>query len=203
MPGWLFVFPLLGHALTLAADAGKAWPRRWAITSTAILVIVGGGRWPFTTRPPRRLGAAFPKLFKRGDPTAESIEWTAVRTELARRRELGSPAPMIRRSPRNGTRPARWTTSVGDEADCGGLLPRSRGSSACAARRAGVGRDALIIGRLENLKRRLPQLQGYFQSVSWAAPIAVGRQGRPEILIGVVEAHDLLRPYPRPAFGQP
>ena len=46
-------------------------------------------------------------------------------------------------------------------------------------------------------------LRGYFKSVAWAAPIPVGRQGRTEILIGVVEAHDLYRPYPQPSFAKP
>ena len=41
MPGWLFLFPLLGLMLTRAAAAGKAWPRRWAVASAAILIIVG------------------------------------------------------------------------------------------------------------------------------------------------------------------
>jgi hypothetical protein len=197
MPGWLLLFPVLGELLA-DASSERWWPRVWLAASIALLVGLGAAAaWDADTG---GLGAAFPKLFKRGDPTAESIEWTTVRTELARRGLLGSPRPLIVATQWNEA--GKLDEILGDRADVVVFSsdPREFGLRGGAAQ---VGRDALIVGRLESLKRRLPALAGYFQSISWTPPIAVGRDGRGEILIGVVQARHLLRPYPQPAFTRP
>ena len=201
MPGWLLLFPLLGERLALAAQT-KPWPRIWAAASALLLVVFGAGAaYDADTG---ALGAALPKLFKRGDPTAESIEWTAVRTELARRGDLAPPsssAPLIVSTQWNEA--GKLSEALDDRAAVVVFSPDPREFGLRQGNGGLVGRDALIVGRAEALKRRLPALRGYFQSVAWAAPIIVGREGRDEILIGVVEAHRLLRPYPQPAFAKP
>lgn len=197
MPGWLLLFPALGELLA-GAEQNHRWPRIWLATSAALVVGLGGAAaWDADTG---GLGADFPKLFRRGDPTAESIEWSAVRAELARRGQLGASRPLIVATQWNEA--GKLDQVLGDRADVVVFSPDPRefGLREGAAQ---VGRDALIVGRLEPLKRRLPALKGYFQSVSWAPPIAVGRDGHHEILIGVVEAHGLLRPYPPAPFAGP
>ena len=195
MPGWLLVFPLLGERLQVASEH-RRWPRVWLALSAILLI--GFGAVAAYDADTGALGAAYPKLFKRGDPTAESIEWTQVRIELARRGELGASAPLIVATQWNDA--GKLGEALGDRATVLAFSPDPR---EFGLRSGAVGRDALILGRVEALKKRLPELRAYFKSVAWAAPIPVGRHGRAEILIGVVEAHDLLRPYPQPGFAKP
>ena len=198
MPGWLLLFPLLGERLSIAAH-DKRWPRIWAIVSAALLIAVGAvaaydaGTGAF--------GAAYPKLFKRGDPTAESIEWTAVREQLAARGELGPSAPLIVATQWNDA--GKLDEVLGDRAAVAAFSSDPREFALRPGNAGRVGQDALIIGRVEALKRRWPELSGYFRSLTWEPPIVVGRRGRAEILIGVIRARHLLRPYPQPAFAGP
>jgi len=198
MPGWLLLFPLLGERLSIAART-RRWPRLWLVVSAVLLVVFGAlAAFDADTGV---FGAAFPKVFKRGDPTAESIEWMAVRAELARRGELRPPNPLVVAAQWNEA--GKLGEALGGRATIAVFSPDPREFGLHKDNAGMVGRDALILGRVDALKRRLPALSAYFQSVRWEPPIAVGRQGRTEIVIGVVEAHDLLRPYPQPDFAKP
>ena len=198
MPGWLLLFPLLGEQLSLAAEH-KSWPKTWLAVSGALLI--GFGAIAAYDADTGVLGAAYPALFKRGDPTQESIEWTTVRTELARRGDLAGPAPLIVSTQWNEA--GKLEAALGDRATVVVFSPDPREFGLRQTMASLVGRDGLIIGRAEALKKRLPALAGYFRSVTWEAPVAVGRQGRAEILVGVVRARRLLRPYPEPGFARP
>jgi hypothetical protein len=198
MPGWLLLFPLLGERLSLAAR-GRSWPRTWLIISTALLLVLGAGAaWDAATG---ELGAAFPKVFRRGDPTLESVEWTAVRTELSRRGELGGPAPLI--VALQWSEAGKLEAVLGDRATVVVFSPDPREFGMRQDYASLIGRDALIVGRVETLNKRLAGLGGYFKSLTPAPPIPVGRQGRAELVIGVVEARHLLRPYPQRIAGNP
>jgi hypothetical protein len=198
MPGWLLLFPLLGERLSLAAEQ-RSWPKTWLVVSTALLLVLGAGAaWDAATG---GLGAAFPQVFKRGDPTLESVEWMAVRSELARRGELGRPPPLI--VALQWSEAGKLQAVLGDLATVVVFSPDPREFGLRQDYASLVGRDALIVGRVETLNKRLAGLGGYFQSMTWAAPIKVGRQDRAELLIGVVEARHLLRPYPQPLAGKP
>ena len=197
MPGWLLVFPLLGERLSTAARRGR-WPVIWLAVS--VVLLIGFGAAAAYDADTGLLGAAFPTLFKHGDPTAESIEWTAVRTELARRGELG-PSALIVATQWNEA--GKIDEALSDRATVTVFSPDPREFALRVNAASLVGRDALIIGRADSLRRKLPALRGYFQRMTWAAPITIGRRGRAEIRIGVVEAHRLLRPYPEPAFAKP
>jgi hypothetical protein len=192
MPGWLFLFPLIGAWLASASEAGKAWPRRWAIISAAILVVVGG--LALGESATGWLGAAFPKAFKKGDPTIEAIEWSGLKDGLAKQ-GLIKPGEFVVA--------VKWNEAGKiDEALRGGepVYVFSSDPREFAYRgdpQALVGHDALIIGRPEALKGHMADVARYFQSISAAQPIAIGRGGRDEIDLAVVHAHDLLRPYPR------
>jgi len=192
MPGWLFVFPLIGAWAAAASEAGKAWPRRWAIISAAILIVVGGlildeaaSGW---------LGPAFPKQFKKGDPTAEAIEWSGLRDGLARQGLL---------APGQFVVAVKWNEAGKIDEALKGAPPvyvfsndprefAFRGDPAAL-----VGHDALIVGRPDSVKGHMADVSRYFQSTTVAALVAIGRGGRDEIDLAVVRAHNLLRPYPR------
>jgi len=190
MPGWLLVFPLIGLMLARAAEADKAWPRRWAIVSAAILVVFGG--LALVEAATGWIGPAFPKQFKKGDPTAEAIEWTGLKDSLTRQGLL---------RPGDFVVSVKWTEAGKIDEALKGAEPvyvfsndprefAFRGDPA-------LGHDALIIGRPDAIKGHLADVSRYFQSTTPATPVAVGRGGRDEIDLVVIRAHDLLRPYPR------
>jgi len=192
MPGWLFVFPLIGVWAAQASEAGKRWPRHWAIVSTAILIVVGG--LALDEAAVGWLGPTFPKQFKKGDPTAEAIEWSGLKDGLTRQGLL---------APGQFVVAVKWNEAGKiDEALKGDPPvyvfsndPREfafRGDPAAL-----VGHDALIIGRPDSVKGHMAEVSRYFQSTTVAAPVAIGRSGRDEIDLAVVRAHKLLRPYPR------
>lgn len=79
MPGWLMLMPLAGKFLNERART-EMWPARFMISTAAMLfaVTVGAGLeyqsgW---------LGMEFPRLFKRGDPTADNANWSALMPAL-------------------------------------------------------------------------------------------------------------------------
>jgi len=192
MPGWLFMFPLIGVWAAQASEAGKRWPRRWVIISAAILIVVGG--LALDEAAIGWLGPTFPKQFKKGDPTAEAIEWSGLKDGLARQGLL---------APGQFVVAVKWNEAGKiDEALKGDPPvyvfsndPREfafRGDPAAL-----VGHDALIIGRPDSIKGHMAEVSRYFQSTTVAAPVAIGRGGRDEIDLAVVRAHNLLRPYPR------
>ena len=195
MPGWLFLFPLLGERLAAAVAADRRWPKAWLIFA-ALFVLAGGALAVFDAAT-GWAGAAWPTLFKRGDPTAETLEWTPVRVALEQRGRLGATLPRPLLIAPQWNEAGKLDEAVGGEATVMVFSPDQREFAFRHDAKAFVGHDALIVGKLDTLNKRLPELRGYFHDVATGPPIAVGRDGRRELTIGVIEAHDLLRPYPQ------
>ncbi len=194
MPGWLFLYPLLGQALALARLSGKVWPRRWAVVSTAVLVVIGAGAVDEAAT--GWMGAAFPKAFKKGDPTAEAIAWTPLRAALAQRGLLGPPGVFVVA--------LKWNEAGKIDQALQGAAPvlvfssDPRQFAYRQAPAAFLGHDAIILARPDTLKGHLAELKTYFRALEPAAPIMVGREGRGEIEVDTVVGRDLLRAYPEP-----
>lgn len=83
MPGWLFVFPLLGAWIATFDARQLRVSRRVAGVSAALLILAFGvlGLQEQTGL----VGRAMPWLFAGGDPTVFSVDWRNLRTELERR----------------------------------------------------------------------------------------------------------------------
>jgi hypothetical protein len=199
MPGWLLLFPLLGERLATAAGLRRRWPRAWLIVS--VLVVALGGALALSDAATGWAGGAYPKLFKRGDPTVETLEWTGVRTELQRRGKLGAGTPLLIAPQWNEA--GKLDEAVGDVATVMVFSPDQREFAFRHDAAAFIGRDALVVGKLDSLNKRLPELRGYFHDVSADPPIVIGRDGHPELTIGVIEARGLLRPYPQGLARKP
>jgi len=140
------------------------------------------------------MGQAFPKQFKKGDPTSEAIEWTGLETGLARQ-NLIRPGDFIAAVKWNEAGKIDEALKGAEPVYVFSNDPREfayRGDPAAL-----VGHDALIIGRADAIKGHLADVSRYFQSVTPAGMIPVGRGGKDEIDLTVLSAHDLLRPYPR------
>jgi 4-amino-4-deoxy-L-arabinose transferase-like glycosyltransferase len=199
MPGWLMLFPVLGAYLA-GGPAFQGWRRIWAIGALAFAVLVGTAATVEAST--GWLGVAMPKTFKKGDPTIESLDWTAARAALIRRGLLMHGGPVIVALKWNEA--GKIDNAVGDVDPVTVFSDDPREYRFRHNPAEYVGRDALIIGKAATVKARLAGVSPYFQSITPLAPIYVGRGGRPEIELDVVLAHDLLRPYPQtPATSRP
>lgn len=194
MPGWILLFPLLGDRLARAETAGRRWPKRWAIASAAVLAAAGAALvWEDASG---WLGAAFPKSLTRGDPTAESIEWSPLRAELTRRGLLKADGPLVVALKWNEA--GKIDQALGDRATVTAFSSDPREFAYRGDRTRWIGRDALIIGRADTVTSRLEEIRPYFRALSPTPSIYLGRDGRREIEVAVIQARGLVRPYPLP-----
>jgi hypothetical protein len=189
MPGWLLLFPLLGEALA-RTDRTRAWPRIWAVAGFAFIVAVGAVAADDAAT--GWAGQAFPSVFRRGDPTTESIEWTRLRGVAAADPLLREHGAFIAALKWNEA--GKIDQAVGDLAPVAVISKDPREFAYRHPLSGFVGDDALIIGRLDTVTAQLPALSARFASVRLLAPVGVGRGGRDEIKIGLVEARDLRSP---------
>ena len=194
MPGWLLLFPLLGASLERAART-STWPRRWAAASLVLFLSMT----TFATAAASTgfLGADFPRLFPKGDPTIESAPWDGLRTALDARGFLDRPHLMLTA--------LSWCDGAKADQALAGALPVTvfsddpRGFA--FLRRLAPGEDSLIVLRAQDVGKDLPALTAHFRQVRRLAPVVIGREGRREIALRLFYARDLLSPYPSPYHG--
>jgi hypothetical protein len=195
MPGWLLLFPVLGQAL---AGARGAWPRPWAVASAAVLLVF----WALAVSDAATgwVKDAFPRAFPKADPTLEAMEWSRLRGQLADRGLLDRPGLFVAA--------VKWNEAGKIDQALGGRMPVlvfSPDPREFAFRPASsrfLGHDALIIGGGAGTRGQLAALAPYFASMTPIQGLSVGREGKAETPLTVVFAHDLLRPYPLPAWAK-
>ncbi|MDE2351191.1 MAG: glycosyltransferase family 39 protein [Alphaproteobacteria bacterium] len=193
MPGWLLLFPLLGAELERTARV-KAWPRRWAAASLVLFLSMTA--FAAAAASTGFLGADFPGLFPKGDPTIESAPWDGLRAALAARGLLGRPHLML-------TALSWCDGAKADQALDGAMAVTvfSRDPRGFAfLRRPARGEDSLIVMRPREVARLLPRLAAHFRLLRELAPVAIGRDGRTEFTLRLFYAGDLLASYPG-AYG--
>ena len=81
------LYPILGAYLDGLVARKEAAPRRWAIASAALLVVLAAIAVGHAATGYGKL--LFPAAFAHGDPTLEAVAWTPLRTELKARGYLG------------------------------------------------------------------------------------------------------------------
>jgi hypothetical protein len=191
MPGWLMLFPLMGNALSQAART-RRWPRRWAITSLALFLSVSG--LASAAASTGFLGATFPHLFPKADPTIESVSWRGLREALAARGFLNRSNLML-------TTMSWHDGGKADQALKGTMdvTVFSRDPRGFAfLRRPVPGENSLVIIRARKVAKDLPLIAAHFRSVRELKPIAIGRGGRAELTLHLFYARNLVLPYPEP-----
>jgi len=83
MPGWLLLLPLAGKYLADEASV-RTWPRAWLTLSTAAFLLFAIG---FVVEAKSGwLGSTFPRIFRRGDPTAHNVEWSPLVSAINRQK---------------------------------------------------------------------------------------------------------------------
>lgn len=81
MPGWLLLLPLAGKYLADEALVHR-WPRRW-LAASSVMFLLFAVAFVLETQT-GWLGSAWPHIFRRGDPTADNVEWTPLASVVNR-----------------------------------------------------------------------------------------------------------------------
>lgn len=184
MPGWFFIFPLLG-AWMVANPAASPSPRAWAGWSAGLAVIivlvVGGlGATGLLTR----LGVPV-----RADPTIDAFDWTALRSILAAKGVVRGAGPVVIGLTWNEG--GKVDLAVGDRADVMVIGPDPRGFAFRQVPRAYQGADILIVALAGTWARQQATLQGQFAVIGEPERLSIGRGGRAELELVVVPARGL------------
>lgn len=193
MPGWLFVFPLMGDwAARTWSDAVRA--RRWAAGSVLALAAIAaltishantGWLLRFFTLPKGQT-----------DVSLEAWPWTALRDQ-----------PLLGGS--GGARPGfvvagKWGAAgrlglaLGPQTHILVFPGDPHGIAFLENPAAFVGQDAVIVLPLAEVADTMPAYQPYFTSIDPPKVVSLGRLGAPEIPIALIAAHGLKKPFPMP-----
>jgi 4-amino-4-deoxy-L-arabinose transferase-like glycosyltransferase len=184
MPGWFFVFPLLGAWMVANPDASPS-PRAWAKwclgLAVALPLVIGGiGASGILTR----LGAPV-----RADPTIDAFNWTELRPLLAAHGVGQRPGPVVVALTWNEG--GKIDLAVGDRADVMVIGPDPRGFAFRQVPRAYHGADILIVALAGTWARQQQALQSQFVVIGEPQRVSIGRGGRPELDLVIVPARGL------------
>jgi hypothetical protein len=196
MPGWLMLFPVLGDAL---ARSGRVWPVRWAAISAGLLLVF----WALAVSDAATAWVrdALPQAFPKTDPTYEAIDWSRLRVQLDRAGLLSKPGQFVVAVEWNEA--GKIDQALGDIEPVLVFSPDPREYAFRRDSADFIGDDALIIGRGPTVAQELSRIAPHFASLTPVLGISVGRGDRPEIPLTVIQAHDLLTPYPLPSWAKP
>jgi Dolichyl-phosphate-mannose-protein mannosyltransferase len=190
MPGWFFVFPLLGLWLVDNPDA-KPSPSAWAGWCAALAVVLALGLGAIgATGVLTRLGVP-PKA----DPTLDALNWTELRPELIARGAGQPNGPVVAGLTWNEG--GKIDLAVGDIAPVTVLGPDPRGFGYRQDIRRFSGRDVLIVALAGTYARQEAALASQFDVVGEPEKATVGRMGRPELDLVIVRARGLKSATPR------
>jgi hypothetical protein len=194
MPGWLLLFPVLGDAL---ARSRRGWREPWAVVSAGVLAVI----WVLAASDAATawIKGAFPHAFKT-DPTYEAMDWSRLRADLDRAGLLRQPGQFVIAAEWNEAGKIDQAVGDIDPVLVFSTDPREYAFRPDSARF--LGHDALIIGRTPTVNQELPKIAPHFVSLTPLTGFSVGRPGQREIELTVIRAHDLLTPYPLPAWAK-
>ena len=193
MPGWFFLYPLLGA--WLADGSARRFNRRaWAIGSaTLLMATVLLLAWQTKTGWIERL-LALPQGAV--DPTLEALSWRRL-----------TASPLL--GAQGGATPAfvvstKWSEGGKIALALGPGMPEKvysddpRGMAFLDDSARFVGKDAVIIVPQSKLSAVAATFQPFFASLGEPQIMTLGRRGMAEINLALVPAHGLTRPFPLP-----
>jgi hypothetical protein len=193
MPGWFFVYPLLGAWLVEAAARGFAL-RKWAIWSAALLAAAGvaiGSQ--AATGWVERFGLLPASVT---DPTRETLNWDALKA-----------SPLL--GAQGGKAPAfvlsnHWSEAGKMALALGAKMPvivspdDPRGIAFLQDPAAFVGKDAVIIVPINQISTIPDVFRSYFEELGPPQKVSIGRGGMDELDLVLFPAHRLMQPLPLP-----
>ena len=196
MPGWLFVFPLLGRWISELEIAGKRLHKVTLVLSLATM----GALILFLTSQAQLgwLRRILPEGLKLNDPTQELVEWQGLREALSQR-GFGQPDRLLIST--------RWMEAGRIQRELPGHPVTvwdedPRGFAFLAGSSAFLGRDALIITRNLNEAEILARYGQFFRSIKKLPPATISRAGHPEFEVGLYLAKTMRKAYPVPYLGR-
>jgi Dolichyl-phosphate-mannose-protein mannosyltransferase len=202
MPGWLFVYPLLGAWLVERAARGFNL-RRWAIWSAALLAALGvaiGSQ--AATGWVERLGLLPASVT---DPTREALNWDALKASPLLGGEGGKLPGFVLSN--------HWSEAGKMALALGAKMPvivspdDPRGIAFLQDPAAYVGRDAVIIVPINQISTLPDVFRAYFEELGPPQKVSIGRGGMDELDLALFPAHRLTQPlplpYPRRAAADP
>jgi 4-amino-4-deoxy-L-arabinose transferase-like glycosyltransferase len=193
-PGYLFLFPLLGDALSRYEGRGIRERRRvWrgivaSVVAFAALSAAAGSAvatgWP---------ARVTPTLFRHGDPSLQAIDWRELEPALRTRGLLGANTAVFTRHWIDG---AKAGYALGRAHDVFCLCDDPRGFEFAFPPRQALGRDGLILVRTTG-REQDSTLAGffrpYFESIASAGRFGITRGGRRVLEVAVFRATSLRR----------
>jgi Dolichyl-phosphate-mannose-protein mannosyltransferase len=195
-PGYLLLFPLLGDGVARYESRGPRERRTTARAITAasvvfvLLVVVAASDvatgWAVRVAP---------RLFERGDPSLEAVDWRDVRPELMRRGLLDGHGELVVAT--HWIEAAKIGYALGPSIPVLCLSDDPRGFQYAYSPHDFVGRDAVMFVRVGRGSRPVDVVRTYgryFAAIVPVDTIGVRRAGRVEIELAVFRAHELLRP---------
>lgn len=192
MPGWFFLFPLLGVWM---ASGCAPWlhPRVWlAASCVASAVGIGFGASQASTGWMERV---WPTLFKTGDPTLEALPWTQLRV-----------APTFVSRP-DFILTDRWGDAGKLAAAFGGTIPvlvfgdDPRQFAFTTESAILLHKNAVLAVRGSHAAQDLPRMAAVFASTGAPATVWLGRGSVAELPIVLMSANDFRVPFTPPYQG--
>jgi 4-amino-4-deoxy-L-arabinose transferase-like glycosyltransferase len=178
-PGYLFLFPLLGAQLL-------QWQRRWALLwlrGSAALVCVGlilvatEVNWNWSSA--------------LAEPSLQAVDWTPLRTELARRHLLDRPDTIIAAPNWRDTGKIDYALGGNPPVLCLNTDARQFGFSPGPA--AHLGQDVLIVAPRQTPAQITATYGALFDRIEPLAPASMRLPGRDAVEIPLYLGHDLKR----------
>ncbi len=192
MPGWLFMFPVLGaEAAVLAQKRPRLMIGAAAASAIALIAVIV--LFATNARSGWLAGVA-PARYTHVDPTIDLLDWNALGPILAQRHLLNAQTPAIAATQWKEAGKLNYAMGRDVPVLCLCADPQQFRYSQTLANFAG--RDIIVVGAHRDASEIDSALGGLFKRVETLAPIVLMREGRPAIELTVVRGFDF-----RPSSG--
>ncbi len=204
MPGWLFLLPMLGHAIATFESRRpkiKRFVRAFAATAIAGLTLVLIAATLIRVAPPSSTLVARLGL---GSFLQESVTWRGLADSLTERRLLPTTSNMSVPEDRPLVVAFRWidasriAEALGPRATVIVIGNDPRGFAFLADSAAWLGRDVLFIGRPSSFPRGLKLARPHFTRMDRQAPIPIKIGNETLFQVEVALGRNLLSPFSLP-----
>lgn len=181
MPGWLFVFPLLGSEIARVEQTSPRWILRGTVAATVVLGVLFTA---FATDARNDwLARALPDRYARQDPTLDFVGWSDVKTVLAERRLMGGDTNAV--AALDWYEAGKLNLALRDELPVFCLCANPQQFRFLHDPSLYAGHDFIVATTRTDPRKRTAVLNRWFQRVEPLAPIVLHRAGRPVITLAL------------------